>query len=281
MCSLAIAALLLFLSVGRAENEAPPGENKQLEKERAAQALELCRKGANEYRLFLDDSARTELELEPDPILRWSNPTVGSIHGAVFVWTDKGRPAVIASIFKWFDPLNHMAFEVHSLAPTPVLGNLGNRNVWKTPGPGVEFKPVKDAPRPAATASARLTQMRSISKSFAIEKTDRDDQSQQSMRLLTQPVYRYESESAHILDGAIFSFVQGTDPEVLLLLEAQDAKDGVAWHYALARMNSCIFKAKYQDRKVWSTDVLPWDTVFDNRSAYNILNLDHLSPPKK
>jgi hypothetical protein len=94
MCFAAIACLVLFAHLGRAEDTSPgtPAEDKQLEKERAAQALELCRQGAKEYRLFLDDSAKTELELVSDPILRWSNPTVGSIHGAVFVWTDKGRP---------------------------------------------------------------------------------------------------------------------------------------------------------------------------------------------
>ena len=70
----------------------------QVEKERATQALELCRKGAKEYRLCLDDPRRTELELRSDPVLRWSNPSVGSIHGGVFLWTHQGRPAAVASI---------------------------------------------------------------------------------------------------------------------------------------------------------------------------------------
>jgi hypothetical protein len=262
------------------ENTAKQATTEAIEKQRSAEALELCRRGAREYRLYLDDAKRTELELDPEPVLRWSNPSVGSIHGLVFLWTNGGRPAAIASIYKWFEPLDHMAFEVHSLSERPILGNLGDRPVWNSSRAGVEFKPVSNAPTPAKTAPARLTQMRAISKEFTVEKTDREGARQQ-MRLLTQPIFRYQSSLSQLADGAVFAFVQGTDPEVLLLLESRDADGQVAWHYALARMDSVVFQANYQGQEVWKADVLPWATVFDNRSPYNILNLDHLSPPKE
>ena len=271
------ASLLTVCAFALAKDK--PAENTEVEKQRAAEALELCRRGAREYRLSLDDSRHTELELKTDPVLRWSNPSVGSIHGVVFIRTDKGRPAAVASIFKWFEPHTHMAFEVHSLAETPLVGSLGDRPVWKSSRAGVEFKPVEGAPAPAETATGRLTQMRAMSKDFAVEKIDREGDVQR-MRLLTQPIYRYQSPPAKIADGAIFAFVQGTDPEVLLLLEAREGASGPAWHYALARMNSVVFKVTYKDREVWKTEMLPWPVVFDNRSPYNILNLDHLSPRK-
>jgi hypothetical protein len=276
-----IIAAATFLAAGAFALAADkPAENTEIEKQRATEALELCRRGAREYRLSLDDSRHTELELKTDPVLRWSNPSVGSIHGVVFVWTDKGRPAAIASIFKWFDPHTHMAFEVHSLSETPLTGMLGDRAVWKSSRAGIEFKPVDGAPDPAETATGRLTQMRAISKDFTVEKTDRDNGSKQRMRPVTQPIYRYQSAPAKIADGAIFAFVEGTDPEVLLLLEAREGTNGPAWQYALARMNSVVFHVTYKDREVWTTEVLPWPVVFDNRSPYNILNLDHLSPRK-
>jgi hypothetical protein len=277
-----VAALLVSDTDLKAdERPAVAARSDEIEKERAAEALELCRTGAKEYRLFLDDGQRTELELKTEPVLRWSNPSVGSIHGLVFIWTNRGRPAAIASVFKWFEPRNSMAFEVHSLFEGSLLGNLDRRPVWNSSGPGVEFKPVEGGPRPAETVSARLTQMRNISKDFTIEKTDRDDDSQQRMRLLTQPIFRYQSTSEQVVDGAIFAFVQGTDPEVFLLLEAREGDGGAAWYYALARMNSVAFQANYKDQEVWKTEVVPWGTVFDNRHPYNILNLDHLVAPQK
>jgi hypothetical protein len=278
--------LLLFstflLAAWADEKSASEPADEKAEKERATLALDLCRKAAREYRLCLEDAKRTELELKDEPLLRWSNPAVGSIHGGVFIWTHRGRPAAIASIFKWFHPLDHMAFEVHSLSTERLVGIRGATEVWKSSRPGVNFRPVPDAPSPAASAAARLTQMRSISNDFTVEKTDRDESfTKQRMRLLTQPVFRYASPADHVTDGGLFAFVQGTDPEVFLLLEAREADGQSAWHYALARMNSTIFKVNYRDKEVWSVDVVPWGVVFDNSEPYNILNLDHFYPPKK
>lgn len=183
---LAVAALV------QAADDAPPAKvgDEQVEKERSTKALELCRKGAKEYRLCLEDATRTELGLKSDPVLRWSNPAVGSIHGGIFIWTHAGRPAAVASVFKWFHPRTEMAFEVHSLSTERLVGILGTKEVWRSSRPGVEYKPVPGAAVPAESAAARLVQMRTMSGAFVVEKTDRDDNSKQRMRLLTQPVFR-------------------------------------------------------------------------------------------
>ena len=277
---------LLFLTIALSaladDKPAAGPADDQVEKERATMALDMCRKAAHEYRLCLDDAKRTELELKDDPLLRWSNPAVGSIHGGVFIWTHRGRPAAVASIFKWFSPLDSMAFEVHSLSTERLVGIRGTSEIWKSSRPGVEFKPVAGGPVPAGTPAARLSQMRTISNDFTVEKTDRDESfTKQRMRLLTQPVFRYASEADRVTDGGLFAFVQGTDPEVFLMLEARETGAGSAWHYALARMNSTIFKVNYRDKEVWSVDVVPWGVVFSNSDPYNILNLDHFYPPKK
>jgi hypothetical protein len=278
--------VLLFLTIALStladDKPAAQPADDQVEKERATLALELCRKAAHEYRLCLDDAKRTELELKDDPLLRWSNPAVGSIHGGVFIWTHRGRPVAVASIFKWFSPLDSMAFEVHSLSTERLIGIRGTSEIWKSSRPGVEFKPVAGAPVPAGTPAARLSQMRTISNDFTVDKTDRDEsQTQQRMRLLTQPIFRYASQAEHVTDGGLFGFVQGTDPEVFLILEARETDAGSAWHYALARMNSTIFKVNYREKEVWAVDVIPWGIVLNNREPYNILNLDHFYAPKK
>jgi hypothetical protein len=281
-CFLTVLIALLSL-IAAAEDKSPPKPADDLiEKERAKQALELCRSGAKEYRLCLDDAQRTELELKLEPVLRWSNPSVGSIHGGVFLWTHKGRPAAIASIFKWFDPRDEMAFEVQSLSTERLMGLLGTKDVWHSRRAGVEFKPVPGSPAaPAGTPAARLSQMRTMSTLFTADKTDRDDNSQQRMRLLTQPIFRYSSPEEGITDGAVFAFVQGTDPEVFLQLEARGATSGPVWNYCLSRMNSTAFQVRFDDQEVWAVQVVPWGVVFNNDEPYNILNLDHLHRPKK
>lgn len=207
---------------------------------------------------------------------------MGSIHGGVFIWTHQGRPAAIASIFKWFVPRDDMAFEIQSLAAEPLVGLLETREVWHSKRAGVEFKPVPGSPpAPAATLQARLSQMRTISKAFTADKTDRDDNSQQRMRLLTQPIFRYSCPNESIIDGGVFAFVQGTDPEVFLQIEARETKSGTAWHCGLSRMNSTAFRVRYDEQDVWTAEVLPWGIVFNNNEPYNLLNLDHVYRPQK
>ena len=41
------------------------------------------------------------------------------------------------------------------------------------------------------------------------------------MRLLAHPIYHYENTKGDLIDGGLFAFVQGTDPEVFLLVEAR------------------------------------------------------------
>src|SRR6266436_7418470 len=135
--------LLMATTVTAADDKpASTTADEQVEKERAAAALDLCRKGAREYRLCFEDPKRTELALKPDPVLRWSNPSVGSIHGGVFIWAHQGRPAAVASIFKWFVPRDEMRFEVQSLSAQPLVGILGREEVWRSSRPGVEYKRV-------------------------------------------------------------------------------------------------------------------------------------------
>lgn len=282
MITILFASLLAF-PLAADDKPTSPTADEQVEKDRATLALDLCRKGAKEYRLCLDDSGRTELELKPEPVLRWSNPSVGSIHGGVFLWTHHGRPAAVASIFKWFDPRDEMVFEVQSLSAERLVGFLGTKEAWHSNRAGVEFKPVPDAPpAPANSAAARLSQMRTMSNAFTADKTDRDDnKSVQRMRLLTQPIFRYSSPQEKITDGGMFAFVQGTDPEVFLQIEVRETKSGPVWHYALSRMNSTVFRVRYKDQDVWSVDVVPWGVVFNNNEPYNLLNLDHVYQPKK
>ena len=54
---------------------------------------------------------------------------------------------------------------------------------------------------------------------------------------LTRPLYRYESTGSDLIEGAVFAFVSdaGTDPEIILVLEA--VKDGgkAFWQYRTVR----------------------------------------------
>ena len=59
--------------------------------------------------------------------------------------------------------------------------------------------------------------------------TTRDAQENRwELRLLSQPIYRYESTDPDVLDGALFAIVTsaGTDPEAILLIETRTPRGG-------------------------------------------------------
>jgi hypothetical protein len=90
---------------------------------------------------------------------------------------------------------------------------------------------------------------------------------QRDLRLLTQPLLRYESRTTGVQDGGLFGLVVATDPE-LLLLESRETKDGPRWHYSLARLNHQPMYAHYRDAEVWRVDAIKDRDVDAHRSAY-------------
>ena len=73
------------------------------------------------------------------------------------------------------------------------------------------------------------------------------------LRLLPQPAYRY-AEEGKIVDGAVFIFAHGTNPECCVLLEAYQDGKGSRYRYAVAPMSIYKLEARYKDAPVWSVE---------------------------
>jgi hypothetical protein len=250
--------------------QAPPAEDAPVNKELIESALKLTKEAAGRYAFVLQQPDRSEAKLLSEPLLRWSNPAAGEIHGNVFLWTVQGRPAVVGSLFKWFTPHTHMSHEFYSLAEMPLKGSYEGRQIWSTREAGVRFTSLEGAAPPASSATQRLLQMRRFARDFGATKLQRDGE-QQELRLLPQPIYRYSAPQEGVQDGALFVFVQGTDPEVFLLLEARgeaDSADSPQWMFAAARMNSVGFTLRYQQREVWAVEIMPSSDVYSHAETY-------------
>jgi hypothetical protein len=160
----------------------------------------------------------------------------------------------VAAIFVIGDRTMH---ELCSLAEVPLKTTWGEgAAAWRPARAGVVFRKVPGAPAPAETGRARLTQMRTIAGGFTAATSAPPDygggRSHGELRLLPQPLFRHEGESPAALDGALFTFAFGTDPEVLLLLEARTTPDGPAWHFAAAPFTDFEIELKYKGEIVWT-----------------------------
>jgi hypothetical protein len=265
---------LLLLALSTTPAWAQPPEDRKTEAARATESLPLAKKAAESYAIAAErPEGRVALKLHPEPLLQWSNPVGGSFHGWVFVWTEGGRPEVIASIYRKYVPTPpHLGVEFHSLTAARVSAERDGHPEW-SPAAGLDAPaPVPGAPAPADSPALRLRQMREMAREFTATKTDRKDLTR-PLRLLTQPLFRYESTGLGVVDGALFGFVEGTDPEVFLLIEAirGEGEKGATWRYALARMNSVNFRVSHKGREVWSVPTITWQQAFNPREPYTLL----------
>jgi hypothetical protein len=218
-------------------------------------SLEPFAKGAKRYKFTLETDPRRDLTLVEEPVLKWTNPLRKTGDSAVFVWTTSGRPAVIASFYRYVDQGElREDHEFQSLATAGLIGLRDGRRVWSPPTAGVDLRALPGAPAPADSPMARLRQMRAQARDFKAfldwnEKTV-------DLRLLTNPIFRDASTVDEVVDGALFAFAETTDPEVILLLEARRPRAEAApvWHYALARSSRMNLRAHYQGREVWRVD---------------------------
>jgi hypothetical protein len=190
-----------------------------------------------------------------DPCLRWSNPLSGENDGVLAVFAvNGGRPAAIGQFFhnspkKWVNE-----FAVIADRDATILRS--DRLYWKPSEYICKFADLPDSPIPASKPVLRLTQMRKIAADFSVIDHfgwEESEITRQNLRLLTQPVYRY-AEDGKILDGGVFVYAVGTDPECTLLLEAYQDDKGSRYRYALAPMSIYQLEARYKDTPVWEIE---------------------------
>jgi hypothetical protein len=242
------AFLLLFL-VGA---QPPAGDEPAKLSDRIEQSI-------NSYEVRPDEAADP---LMPVPVLRWRNVTRGQEGEAMMVvWPHHGRPAAVASIYPWDGKMIH---EFDSLSREAKLTvREKDRSVWSPTTAGVEYRPVPNAPKPAATPAERLRQMKALADGFKATMTgwSADDTDRESLRLLPRPLYRYDLKAAdpvsELLDGGLFAFVQGTDPELVLSVEAVGPMGKPEWQYAFVRATSGGLEVKLADAVVWTAKKHP------------------------
>jgi hypothetical protein len=218
------------------------------------------------YQMFVDAGAPEPMT--PHRVLRWRNATRGTQESAgVFVlWVNKGRPEASASIYPWEGDLVH---DFASLSPgAKLVAREGGRVIWSPETPGVEYKDIPAAPAPADTPAGRFKQMKVLTERFKVTMTGwkPDKSDREELRLLPKPLYREELSEAQgpnpgWIDGGVFAFVQGTDPEAILLLEVVRGNGRPRWQYAFSRATASGLEARLDKTVVWAVEFLEGKTT--------------------
>ncbi|MBI3860999.1 MAG: hypothetical protein HY290_03805 [Planctomycetia bacterium] len=219
------------------------------------QRLEYLKSRAAECELFKEGERNKPLAFTREPLLRYSNPVRGFklSDGGTFLWLDGERPLAVAT-WSIRGPGN-IYREFTSLSAEPLSCRREERELWLPKTGGLMNQLLPEAPPPLPSATRRLGQMRDLAGRFsAVVHLPPDETTITELRLMSRPIYRYKQETPDVLDGALFSFVEATDPEALLLLEARRGKatGEYEWRYTLARMTSVRLIMRLDGKECWS-----------------------------
>ncbi len=221
--------------------------------------VESMRKMAAEITMTKPDGT-TPFERVEEPVYRFDDPARKFSDGTVWAYGKAGRPAALVCFslekrpdghLQWVEELTAISsgkFE----ARLPTL--VGPRR-WAPTKVEVATKAISPTPPPADTEAKRLRQLRELARRFKAyefwgpEASARNERYE--LRLLPQPIHRYSDPAAGIIDGAIFLFVYGTNPEIALVLEARrDAKGQESWSCELGRMAAARLHVTFDEREV-------------------------------
>ena len=228
-----------------------------------------------ECRLQSKEIPAAGLKFSEKPLLRYDDPTRGmgeSTDGLedATVWRlgKSGRPTalVMLEFYRRGAGRAVVSYEFLSLVPSPLELTSPNGPTWTPSGTDLKMSSLEGAPPPADSPRTRLIQMRQLARRFSVHEDVND--SKIECRLLAQPIDRYAGEPDGTVDGAIFAFANGTNPEVGLLLECREKE----WSFGLCRLSAAALYVKLDDKQIWEAAKVKQSGALDSYAgmAYTI-----------
>jgi hypothetical protein len=203
--------------------------------------------------------AHQRFERLPEPIYRFADPARHVSDGTVWAWCQAGRPVAAVTLTKHKPPARkpHWLTEMTSLAPGPISATIEGIGEWQPAGAGVVMQEIPKAPVPADDATKRLRQMKDLVRQMKAHEISRprgqSPSERYELRLLPQPVHRYEDAKSGLIDGGMFIIAYGLNPEVVMLVEARrEASSGPAWHCGFAPISTAELHVDFENKEIWS-----------------------------
>jgi len=227
------------------------------EEQRAAHLARMKELAASIHVYANPGEPKSEARLVPEPVLRYGDSTRKNHESSLWIWGSKGRPSAIVAIefypnrpkgSAWLLEIASLSSE--RISAERVTAERGDELAWTAKEPGLALATIADTDPPADKPARRLAQMRDLRKRFAAHERETSE-GRIELRPLTSPLYRYEDVAKEVVDGAIFSFANGTNPEVLLVLEARQTKAAAVWRYGLVQMTGAAVAVQLDGKQVW------------------------------
>jgi serine/threonine protein kinase/WD40 repeat protein len=217
------------------------------EMQRRAKTLKLAR---------MNRDASVPVESLPAALYRYDEPDRDLYEATVWAWGRVGRPVALAALEFYARPEGgaRAMYELVSLADGPIKAQGdGGRWHWSPKQPGVVLQEFPGAGTAAESEMERLKQMKDLAMQLTASYGGGPHQKGTELRLLPEPIHRYADADSGLQDGAIFVFAHGSNPEIVVLIEARgNLQSGAKWHCGFARLSAAGLSVSLAGRDVWT-----------------------------
>ncbi len=243
--AVAVSAVTTSALKAREQKE---GEQKEATQAPGTERLAEMKRKADAIRVFGADGT-TELKMVAEPVLRFSDPAREFSDATIWALGERGSPVALMSMER-YQSQNKWWCELVALSPDKFpVGTPGWK--WSPSKPSLELQRFAEAPAAAETAAGRLQRMKALARRFSVSEDGGMDDHYE-LRLMPQPIHRYADEEQGLVDGALFVFAYGTNPEAVAAVECHREGDSPAsWQFGFVPLSSSTLQADLDGRQVW------------------------------
>lgn len=222
----------------------------------SAARLESMRRIARET-VVKGDRAEEPLKLREEPVFRYSDQPRGFVDATLWVWMHDDRPAAFQKVeMIERGDLRQWGYCLGSFSSEGISVRWPSGREFRTREPGVEFRPLPDAPSIPRNDKAFELVARRTADRFDATMERSSIKQRYEMQRIARPLLVYWNE-ADGFRGAVFGFAAGTtNPDLFLALESRSKGEGTGWYFAVLRMTNGDVKLAYQDRGIWEGEQL-------------------------
>lgn len=262
-------ALCLFCSVIRGPSDLPAQEPTEVSATGEVDLTGEMRERASRVTLTVQqgDEQWSARPLNETPLFRYHDARRDILDAALWAYGQQGRPAALMKTEAYkVESGEKWVFCLASLSDGIVNAAWDDGATYRAQQPGVELQVIPDAPRAAPSPNLRLIQIKRLTERFAAQIQNAEDD-REPMRLMPTPICRYDDKESGLIDGAIFGYTMGTNPDVLLVIELYEEDGEQQWRCGAAGMTSAGFAVLLDGseflRQEWTFEVSGRPNAYD------------------
>jgi hypothetical protein len=199
-----------------------------------------------------DDDKWTKVKRIEKPLLYFTEDTDIRWVGSLWAWGDQGRPVAVLELYQ--NNGGRWNFGIFNTSGGKVRASRDGNPWWSENQSDVIVTDIQRAPAPAAEAPQRQRQLKLLAQKFTGHEV-RPNNSRFELRRLERPVQTYRDADHGLLEGGLFIFAYGTNPELLLFVEARaDPKDKskAVWQFLVGRATSMALHLESDGKEVFA-----------------------------